>query len=112
MSASVLYHGFGIRGYEYQQTIYGNGVVTFVISQVRERLRCPRCGSPHVERRGEVTRTFRLLPIGPKPVQVVLDIARVFCERCWITRQVKVEFADEHRRCTTSNGTYWNCPTA
>jgi len=52
-----------------------------------------------VERRGEVTRAFRLLPIGSKPVQVVLGIARVFCERCWITRQVKVEFADEHRRC-------------
>lgn len=99
MSASVLYHGFGIRGYQYQQTIYGNGVVTFVISQSRDRLRCPRCGSPHVERRGAVTLTFRLLPIGPRPVQVVLDIARVFCERCWITRQVKVEFADEHRRC-------------
>jgi transposase len=99
MSASLLYRGFGIRGYQYQQTIYGNGVVTFRISQPRDRLRCPRCGSPHVERRGEVTRAFRLLPIGPKPVQVVLDIARVFCERCWITRQVKVEFADEHRRC-------------
>ena len=76
MSASLLYHGFGIRGYEYQQTIYGNGVVTFVISQPRDRLRCPRCGSPHVERRGEVPRTFRLVPIGPRPVQVVLDIAR------------------------------------
>ena len=99
MSASLLYHGFGIRGYEYQQTIYGNGVVTFVIAQPRNRLRCPRCGSPHVERRGEVPRTFRLVPIGPRPVQVVLEIARVFCQRCKITRQVKVEFADEHRRC-------------
>jgi transposase len=32
----------------------------------------------------------------------VLDIARVFCERCWITRQVKVGFADEYRRHTRS----------
>ncbi|HEY3966076.1 MAG TPA: ISL3 family transposase [Planctomycetaceae bacterium] len=42
---------------------------------------------------------FRLLPIGCKPVQAVVGIARVFCQRCWITRQVKVEFADEQRRC-------------
>jgi len=41
---------------------------------------------------------FRLVPIGRKPVQAVLDIARVSCPRCQITRQVKVEFADENRR--------------
>lgn len=102
MSASVLYHGFGIRGYQYERTSYEDGMVTFVISQARDRLRCPRCGSPHVERHGEVVRTFRLLPIGRKSVQVVLGIARVFCEKCWITRQVKVEFADEHQRYSRS----------
>ena len=98
MSTSTLYHGFGIRGYRYERTYYEDGIMTLVISQPRERLRCPRCGSPHVERRGEITRTIRLLPIGRKPVQAVLDIARVSCERCQITRQVKVGFADEHRR--------------
>jgi transposase len=102
MSASIVYHGFGIRGYQYERSFYEDGTVTFVISQARDRLRCPRCGSSHVERRGEVTRAFRLLPIGRRPVQVVLDVARVFCERCWITRQVKVGFADEHRRHTRS----------
>lgn len=98
MSASVVYHGFGIRGYHHERTVYEDGIMTFVISQPRERLRCPRCGSAQVERRGEVTRTFRLLPIGRKPVQAVLDIARVSCTRCDITRQVKVDFAEEHRR--------------
>jgi transposase len=102
MSASVLYHGFGIRGYQYERTVYEDGGLTFVISQARDRLRCPRCGSPQVERHGEVVRTFRLLPIGRKPVQVVLGIARVFCQKCWITRQVKVGFADEHQRYSRS----------
>ena len=97
MSASVLYHGFGIRGYQYERTFYEEGKVTFVISQARERLRCPQCGGHDVERHGEVTRVFRLLPIGRKPVQVVLGIARVFCQKCRITRQVKVDFADEHQ---------------
>ena len=102
MSATIVYHGFGIRGYRYEQTICERGMMTFVISQPRDRLRCPRCGSAHVERRGEVPRTFRLLPIGRKRIEVFLNIARVFCSRCAITRQVKVEFADEHRRCARS----------
>jgi transposase len=98
MSASIVYHGFGIHGYQYERTFYEQGMVTFVISQARDRLRCPRCGTAHVERRGEVTRSFRLVPIGRRPVQVVLGIPRVYCERCGITRQAKVGFADEHRR--------------
>ena len=98
MSASILYHGFGIRGYDYERTFHDGGVMTFRISQARDRLRCPRCGSSHVERRGEVPRCFRLMPIGSRPVQVVLGVPRVFCERCGITRQTKVGFADEHRR--------------
>jgi transposase len=102
MSASRVCHGFGIRGYQDERSFYEDGMVTFVISQARDRLRCPRCGTSHVERRGEVTRAFRLLPMGRRPVQVVLDVARVFCERCWITRQVKVGFADEYRRQTRS----------
>jgi transposase len=93
-----VYHGFGIHGYQYERTFYEQGMVTFVISQARDRLRCPRCGTAHVERRGEVTRSFRLVPIGRRPVQVVLGIPRVYCERCGITRQAKVGFADEHRR--------------
>ena len=40
MSASILYHGFGIRGYQYERTFYEEGLVTFVISQARDRLRC------------------------------------------------------------------------
>ena len=79
MSASVLYHGFGIRGYQYERTFYEQGMMTFAISQARDRLRCPRCGTPHVERRGEVPRCFRLLPIGRRPVQAVLGIPRVYC---------------------------------
>lgn len=102
MSAGILYHGFGIRGYRYERTFYEDGMMTFAISQARDRLRCPRCGSAEVERRGEVPRVFRLVPIGRRPVQVVLDVARVFCERCSITRQVKVGFADEHRRSARS----------
>jgi hypothetical protein len=31
MSASIVYHGFGIRGYQYERSFYEDGTVTFVI---------------------------------------------------------------------------------
>jgi transposase len=98
MSTSLLYHRFGIRGYEYLRTDYVGNCTVFVIAQERERLCCPRCGSPAVQKRGEVPRMFRMLPIGSQPTHVLLPVARVSCERCGIIRQVKVGFADEHRR--------------
>lgn len=98
MSTSILYHDFGIRGYTHETTIRSEGVTMYVLSQDRQHLRCPRCGTADVERRGEVKRIFRLLPIGRRPVQALLPIARVYCARCNMTRQVKVVFADEHRR--------------
>ncbi len=59
MSTSLLYHGFGIRGYRHQRTRYEGGKLIFTIGQKREQLRCPECGSADVERRGQVTRWFR-----------------------------------------------------
>jgi len=95
MSTSLLYHEFGIRGYKYETTIRLEGVAMFVLSQERHLLRCPHCGTPDVQRRGEVPRVFHVLPIGSRQVKVLLPIARVYCARCDATRQVKVGFADE-----------------
>jgi transposase-like protein len=53
MSTSILYHGFGIRGYKYQRTKYEEGKITFVIEKEVERLKCPDCGSGDVIRRGK-----------------------------------------------------------
>jgi transposase len=102
MSTSLLYHGFGVRGYEYQRMDYFEGAVVFTISQERGDLECPQCGTRRVERRGEVPRTFRVLPIGSKPTSVFLAVPRVSCKQCGIVRQVKVGFADEHRRYSRS----------
>ena len=81
MSKSLLYHGFGIRGYEYQRTTYEEGTVIFHIRQQRESLRCPQCGSDDVQRRGHVVRPFQHLPIASKPVFVEMPVARVACRR-------------------------------
>ncbi|MBV8233009.1 MAG: transposase family protein [Planctomycetaceae bacterium] len=70
MSTSLLYHGFGVRGYEYVRTEYPAGQIHFTIRQPRKALRCPACGSLEVRPHGTVERQFRTLPIGSQPVFV------------------------------------------
>ncbi len=100
MSTSLLYHSFGIRGYDYCRTSYEQGATIFTIEQKREMLRCSCCGSADVQRRGEVVRRYQHLPIGPKPVFIELTVARVACPHCDVIRQVKVPFAERQRTYT------------
>jgi transposase len=94
MSTSLLYHGFGVRGYHHEKTEYKKGEVTFTISHPREDCRCAVCGSADVIGRGKVVRRFRSLPIGSKPVWLRLAVPRVECRECGVVRQVKIGFAD------------------
>jgi transposase len=94
MSTSLLYHAFGIHGYEYVRSRYEGGKVIFTIRQKTEDLRCSVCRSRHVIRKGTIQRRFRCLPIGFKPVWITLAIQRVCCLSCNLIRQVHVGFAD------------------
>ena len=100
MSSSLLYHGFGVRGYEYVRTDYREGEVLFTIRQPRGTLCCPECGSVNVFAKGQVLRAFRSLPIGRKRVKVLFPVPRVLCRQCGVVRQVKVPFADRRRSYT------------
>ena len=80
MSTSLLYHTCGDRGYEYRSTEYICGTTMVHIEQPREKLRCPHCGRGKVSIRGRVSRVFRSVPIGSKPVSIILDVARVLLE--------------------------------
>jgi transposase len=106
MSTSLLYHAFGIRGYEYQRTDYVGGDVYFTLAQERERLRCAECGSESVTAHGGSMRRFHSIPIGAKKTYVLLTIPRVECAACRITRQVRVPFADPKRTYTHAFARY------
>ena len=106
MSTSLLYHAWGIRGYEYESTSYVVGEVLFMIRQPRVKLRCPRCGTADVSARGVTPRVFRSLPIGGRPVRIGLDVPRVHCPKCEITRQVRIGFAEERRQHTRAFARY------
>jgi transposase len=100
MSTSLLYHAFGIRGYEYVRTEYHGGRVIFTIRQEPGSCRCSACGSPQVVSRGRVERRFKSLPIGSRETTVVLPIPRVECRACGAIRQAAVPFADPRRSYT------------
>src|SRR5512147_2851105 len=100
MSTSLLYHAFGIRGYQYTRTDYQDGQTIFTIHQEPEALRCSACGAREVHPRGHVVRRFRSLPIGSRVTAVVLPIPRVECRACGVIRQVEVPFAGARRSYT------------
>jgi transposase len=100
MSTSLLYHAFAIRGYDYRKTDYAQGTVTFTIAQDPKDWRCPACGSRQVIGRGHTERCFRTVPIGRRPVCIVLPVQRVGCLACGVVRQVDVAFADPRRSYT------------
>ncbi len=94
MSTSLLYHAFGIRGYDFIRTECRDGQMIFTIAQDPDDCRCAACGSREVISRGHAERRFRTLPIGSRTTTVVLPIPRVECRACFAVRQVKVPFAD------------------
>lgn len=102
MSTSLLYHAFGIRGYQYIRTDYRGGEVFFTIGQDLERCHCSACGAGAVRPRGRVERRFRAQPIGSRPTTIVLLVPRVECLVCGVVRQVEITFADPRRGYTRS----------
>jgi transposase len=100
MSKSLLYHAFGIRGYDYRRTDFEEGRVIFTIRQPRKTYRCSVCGSHNVFSRGQVPREFRTLPIGGKPTWIRFAVPRVLCRDCGLLRQVKIGFAEQRRSYT------------
>ena len=103
MSTSLLYHAFGIRGYDYVRTDYQGGEVIFTIQPGPRRL--PLLGLRLAARScPAVTSSAASAPCpsaAGRP-SVVLPIPRVECQACGVVRQVEVPFADPRRSYTKS----------
>src|SRR5262249_48289735 len=81
MSNSLLYHAFGLRGYDYVKTEYQAGRGD--LHPVPAAAHLPLSGLPFPGRSpaGTPGRRFQAVPIGHKPVTVILPIRRVECPR-------------------------------
>jgi transposase len=102
MSTSLLYHGFGVRGYRYLRTEYVRGGMIMTIERQMKTCRCVVCGSENVWRQGWVVRRFRAVPIGQRRVVLEAKIPRLACQACGTVRQAAVGFADPRRSYTKS----------
>jgi transposase len=89
MSADLLYHAFGFRGYSVHAIHHENNEIVLETRQPRESLRCPVCGSARVFSQGHSKRRFRAVPIGTQTVNIELAVPRVRCRDCSLVRQVK-----------------------
>jgi len=113
MSTSLLYHAFGVRGYQYARTDYRGGDVIFTVRREPAKCRRPACGSARLVSRGRVERRFRTVPIGGRAVFLDLAVPRVECRDCGDVRQVEVGFADARRSSTRpSSATPWSWDAA
>lgn len=100
MSTSLIYHGWGLRGYRLVKTLFSGGKITFRIAHRPASLRCSSCGSFDVINSGQHVRLFRSVPIGRKPVVFELPVQRLKCKNCGHIRQAKLGFADPRRSYT------------
>lgn len=101
MSEWMLYHVWGIRGYSVAgcQKVDRDCILVNIDAKVQV-LRCPRCGTKNVVRKGTNPRLWRGTSVGSRRVYFEAQVPRVHCARCGITRQIRVTFADEKRRHT------------
>jgi transposase len=102
MSTDLLYHGFGIHGYDHLDSLFQEGEVTLVIRHKRASHRCSNCGCWNVVLHGQQHRRLRTVPLGGKPVWVEVNIPRVECRNCGLIRQVRLSFADARYSYTRS----------
>lgn len=84
MSTSILYHGWNVKDYIYRSTEYAAGAIWFHIEKNPDKCVCPICGGRDVVLAGLVDPppAVRAVPIGQKPVWLVLHLHRVECSTC------------------------------
>ena len=78
MSTSLLYHGFGLVGYDYVRTRYAGEAVIFSIKCHRGKFRGSFCRSRDIIFRGTLSKRFRTVPIGSKKVFLVHPVDAFF----------------------------------
>lgn len=106
MSTSLLYHGFGIVGYDYVRTDYQEGNVIFTVLRKKFNIRCPVCKSKRIIKHGSLPRWFHALPIGKKSIYIKTEVHRVECRECKTIRQAEIGFADPRLTYTKSLARY------
>lgn len=106
MSTSFIYHAMGLQGYEYVHQKFEGGSVILRVKPKWRLLRCPACNSKQVTRRGLYFRKLRSLPIGRKPIWLLIEVPRVWCSACNCVRRISTGIAEYRRSYTRAFARY------
>lgn len=99
MVTSFLYHLFGINQVQYLKTVFGGNTVLHAAIHPNA-IKCPDCHSRRVIRFGQTPRTFKMLPIGRKKVELAVSIPRICCHACGAIKQIILPFANPKKHYT------------
>ena len=91
MSAALLYHAFGMKGYDYESTQFFEGKMFVWVRPRRDTWSCSVCGSSKVIGHGHQVRSIRSLPIGSQAVWLMVRVPRVACTACGKTRRIRID---------------------
>jgi transposase len=106
MSTSLIYHAFGAKTYDYVKTEYREGCIHFHLRKKPHQRRCVVCGSREVTLGGVESYSIRSLPIGGKPVFLVLELHILSCMECGALRQESRDVAEARKSYTRAFARY------
>src|SRR5665213_1986665 len=87
MSTSLLYHGWGIRGYQELAIRFHDAAIHFSVEQDSDTFCCSHCRSRAVMKAGQAPRRFRSLPIDGQRVWIEGGIPAPRCAGCGENRR-------------------------
>ncbi|WP_231856541.1 transposase family protein [Pseudodesulfovibrio piezophilus] len=74
MSTSFICHAFGLRGYDHVRQDFIAGNIILKVQLKDDLIRCPCCHSRDIIRYGFAERWVQTVPIGFKPVWLVIPV--------------------------------------
>lgn len=97
MTQDILEQVYGMEDQELQKVEVEDGCVVMYIKTKDEYLRCSKCQSPNVIKKGVIERGFRTLPIGFTPVFLRASIQRLECKDCGYLGQEALTYVDKKK---------------
>jgi transposase len=94
MSTPWFYHIFGVDGYRVVAWRMADGFRFLRLKPQERLLRCRACRSCRVVHAGLIVRHLHSVPVGQTAVRFEVEIPRLECRECGVTRQVELGFAD------------------
>ena len=83
MSTSICYHLFGTKGYNFEALILDKGKIIFKIVRKKDELKCSKCNSKDVIKKGSKIRSLRAWPSGHyRKVFLDVTVHKLHCKSC------------------------------